>query len=326
MRRLTNISDDPWTLDKFHGDKAEVTAFLDRHGLDGLELIRWGGAEAAIPTDRVIGKHLSFWPTWLDFWRRDGGELLRQFGSDEAIGQYYRAATVEEFISHYRAELADAEAIGAQYVVFHVSHVQLEHSFDYRFTYSDEEVVVAFIELLNTIMDGRSYPFRILMENHWFPGLTFLDGPLARRLLDGVHADKKGFVLDIGHIMNTNTGLASEEQAVEYILDALGRLDGTVRKAIVAIHLNSSLTGQYVINAVKNVPPAPPGGYRERLLQAMGHVSRIDRHEPFLHPSIRRVIDLIQPEFLVYELAYDALPALDQAVRAQNEAVGVPAP
>lgn len=322
MYRLTNISDDPWTMGKFGGSPAAVEAFLGRTGLDGLELIRWGGAEEALPEVKIVGRHLSFWPTWLDFWRGDRAELLRQFGGEQQIKQYYRAATMEEFIENYRRELEDAETLGARYVVFHVSHVELEHSFNYRFTYSDSEIAEAFAGFVNRVLNGKRYGFEVLMENHWFPGLTFLDNGVARLLLDGVNADKKGLVLDIGHLMNTNTALESEPDAVRYIMDTLEKLDEPVRRAIRAIHLNSSLTGQYVRAAVGNVPPAPAGGYRERLLQAMEHVGRIDRHKPFLHRSIGAVVECVRPEYLVYELAADTLEELEGYVMAQNGALG----
>lgn len=322
MYRLTNISDDPWTIERFGNEKASIVSFLDRNGLDGLELIRWGGGEQAIPFERVIGKHLSFWPMWLDFWRGNEKELLRQFGDRETIKWFFRADTPQEFVENYRRELEDAAALGVKYVVFHVSHVELEHSYSYRFTYSDGEVVEAFLDLINRILDGAEYEFHVLMENHWFPGLTFLDGALARKLLDDVRAEKKGFVLDVGHLMNTNTALESEEEALEYMMGALGRLDEGVRSAIRAMHLNSSITGGYVRAATAGQHPAPSGSFQDRLIHAMGHVGRIDRHQPFLDSSIRRVVEFVRPDFLVYELSGGTLDELEGYIRSQNKALG----
>jgi hypothetical protein len=322
MLKLTNICDDPWTLEKFNNDVGVITEFLDSRGLDGLELIRWGhGQGGPIPYDRVVGKHLSFWPIWLDFWRGNRAELLWQFGNDEAIQQYYNAGSLDEFIANYRRELMDAADLNVQYVVFHVSHVQLEHCYTGQYTYSDAEIVDAFAELLNKILDGINGKFAVLLENHWYPGLTFLDGELANRLLGAVKYPNKGFVLDIGHLMNTNPDLSNEEQAVDYMLNVLGKLDASTRAAIKTIHLNSSLTGSYVKTAA-DTGYDPSGSFVDRLIRAMHHVGRIDRHAPFLHPSITGVIDTVKPEFLVYELSAATLGELEQAVDEQNNALG----
>jgi hypothetical protein len=323
MLKLTNICDDPWTLAKFGNSTGKIEGFLTQCGLDGFELIKWRtDGEDVLPRLKLIGRHLNFWPTWLDFWQGDKAELARQFGPDTAWKSYFNASTIGEFVQNYRRELLDAEAMGARYAVFHVSHVQLEHCYNYQYTYTDREVVDASVELLNQILDGLDIHFTVLMENHWYPGLTFLDNTLAERLLDGVAYPNKGFVLDIGHLMNTNIELTSEGQAVEYILSVLRNLRCV--EHIRAIHLNSSLTGGYVKETQATQAYDPMGSYEDRLRQAITHVGKIDRHAPFLDPSIRRVIEVVQPEFLVYELASSSLEDLQKAVESQNKALGTP--
>lgn len=320
MLRLTNICDDPWTLEKFGNSTETIENFLTQCELDGFELIKWGSdGENVLPRPKLIGRHLNFWPTWLDFWRGDHAELTRQFGPEPAWKSYFNASTPKEFVQNYRRELLDAEAMGAKYAVFHVSHVQLEHCYNYRYTYTNRDVVDASIELLNQILDGLDIHLAVLMENHWYPGLTFLDNDLAVRLLDGVAYPNKGFVLDIGHLMNTNIELTSEAQAVEYILSVLRDLRCV--QHIRTVHLNSSLTGKYVKDALTTLPYDPTGTYEDRLRRAITHVSKIDCHAPFLDPSIRRVIEAVQPEFLVYELASGSLKDLQTAVKAQNRAL-----
>jgi hypothetical protein len=323
MLRLTNICDDPWTMERFGNSSSTLSEFLGHTGLDGFELIKWESpVDDVIPSGKAIGRHLYFWPIWLDFWREDRGELLRQFGDDPSWKKYYRAGSRAEFVANYRKELVDADRAGAQYAVFHVSHVQLEHCFNGKYTYTDEEIADAFAELLNEMLQGISVQIPILMENHWYPGLTFLKPALAQKLLDSIHYDNKGFVLDIGHMMNTNPSLDSEEEAVAYILKVLQGLGEPLRKAIRTIHLNSSLTGEYVRASLQSPQYDPSQDFTSRLIQSMGHVGKIDRHVPFLHPSIRRVIDAVQPQFLVYELATSSQEQLEQMVADQNKALG----
>lgn len=222
MLKLTNISNDPWSLCKFDNDTTKIENFLTAKGLDGLELIRCREFEDNIvPKRRIVGNHLLFWPIWLDFWKSDKNELIRQFGDEKSFEEYFYCKTKNEFIENYRKALTDAENLGAKYVVFHACHVQLEHCYNYKFTYSDTEVVEAFVDMINEILDGIELNLSILFENHWFPGLTFLDKKLTDKLMTDVKYQNKGFVLDIGHLMNTNLELLNEEEAVVYILKVL---------------------------------------------------------------------------------------------------------
>jgi hypothetical protein len=321
LLKLTNLSDDPWTLSKFDNSTCKIENFLDTHGLNGLEIISCDkSGTAIIPKSRIMGNHLLFWPIWLDFWKSDKKELLRQFGDEKSYEEYYCCKSKNEFVENYRRALIEAENMGAKYVVFHVCHVQLEHCYNYKFTYSDSEVVDTFIEMLNEILDGLHIRLSVLFENHWFPGLTFLDKKQADKLMSGIHYPNKGFVLDIGHLMNTNLELSSEEEAAFYILKVLKAL-GDTAKNIKTIHLNSSLSGKYVKNSIKNSVYNAEDSYINRLLCSMTHVGKIDTHIPFTHPSIKKVIEYVNPDFLVYELMTNSLEELTKYVDIQNRAL-----
>ncbi|PYG87390.1 xylose isomerase-like TIM barrel protein [Ruminiclostridium sufflavum DSM 19573] len=319
MLRLMNFSDSSYDLDRFSNDYRQINDFLKKHYLNGLEMIQcaqW--KEELIPSSMIIGLHMRFWPIWLDFWRDDREELLRQFGDEASYVHYYGGRSKEALLEYYRSEIKAAGDMGVKYIVFHVSHVQLEHCYNYRFTYSDDEIIDAFIEMINEILDGVEADFDILLENQWWPGLTLLNKNAAVRLLEGIRYGKKGFMLDIGHLMNTNTELSSEEEAVEYTLMVLEQLE-EVSGLIKGIHLNSSLSGEYVKRQINECT-----GYNvkdsffDRYLKAFGHIARIDRHLPFMNPSIKRVIDFIKPEYLVYEFITGSYEELEQYAAAQN--------
>jgi len=321
MKKLINFSADPWDLDKFDDDGGKLADFLDRHGLDGVEMIQYADWDKSIvPASRIIGAHSCFWPSWLDFWREDKPSLLRQFGDEAACRAYYGFDSREGLVAYYRNELAKAQAAGVAYVVFHVSHTEMEHSYTYRFTYDDEEVTDAFIDMMNAIAGDLNYDFDILLENHWYPGLTMLDRRMADKLAARLHYPRIGFVLDTGHLMNTDLDLASEEQAVDYILKTIDSL-GDLASRIKVIHLNSSLTGEYVKKSMAD--PAYDGSlaFDDRHARLYEHISRIDTHRPFTDPSIRRVIDRIGPEYIVYEFCTGALETLDHYIAQQNEAL-----
>ncbi len=319
MLKLMNFSNHPYDLYRFSGDSNKIKKFLYKHDLQGLEIIQtsqW--QKETVSSSLLHGLHMRFWPAWLDFYRNDKDELYRQFGDIEAYKQYYGGETWECILEYYRNEIKTACDMGVKYIVFHVSHVQLEHCYNYKFTYGDEEIIEAFIEMINKLFKDTSADFDLLLENQWWPGLTLLDKKLAFRLMDGINYPKKGFMLDIGHMMNTNTELKTEEEGVEYILRVLQNLE-ELSSNIKGIHLNSSVSGKYVKEKIKNW-----GGFNksecffDRYLKVFEHIAKIDNHIPFSHPSIKRVIEYINPKYLVYEFITNTFDELEQYVTLQN--------
>ncbi len=310
----------------FSGNSGQLEKFLSKFGFDGLEMIQgmqqWN--VESIPASLIVGLHMRFWPIWLDFWRNDRAELLRQFGDEASYVGFYGGKSRDALIEYYRRELKTACDIGVKYVVLHVSHVQLEHCYDYRFTYSDGEVADAFIEMINELMDDTDAAFDLLLENQWQPGLTFLDNRITEKLMKEIVYPQKGFVLDIGHMMNTNTDLETEKEATGYILKVLGNM-GELAGHIMGIHLNSSLSGGYVKKCIDSgVGSNKDESFFSRYLELLGHISRVDRHIPFVDPSIRRVIDFIRPEYLVYEFLTDSLDQLGKYIDIQNRVLANP--
>ncbi len=317
MIKLLSISDDEWSLKKFGSRAENVRAFLNENDFQGLELMHWqeeGTGE--IPMDKVVGRHMLFWPNWLDFWRSDEPQLFREFGSEQNWREYYNAVSIRDFMENRHKELEDAAAMDVRYVVFHVSHVRMEDCYTRRYSSSDREVVNAFIDMMNEALLRIKGNFTILFENHWYPGLRLTDGDLAMRLLEGVHWPDKGFVLDISHMINTGSDIKSEPEAVGYILKVLDRL-GEAKEHIRAIHLNSSVSG----TASRDKKYDPEESFMTRLIAAMKHVGSMDPHAPFTYSGIRRVIDAVLPEFLVYELKADTLEELKDAARIQNKSI-----
>jgi hypothetical protein len=319
MDRLLSFSDDEYSIQKFGGSADSVRAFMAEHRLEGLELMRWENPqEDAVPMEAVKGRHMPYWPTFLDFWRGDMNALRRQFDSEENWRGYYFADTREEFVRQRREEFLDAARMGVRYAVVHVSHSELAHCYSGEFPYTDTEIADAYIEMLNEALDGVPESFELRFENHWLPGLTFLDAGVAMKLLERVTYPRKGLVLDISHLMNTNPGLSDEQEAVDYILQRLKDL-GEAQRHIRTVHLNSSIRGTRRITGSFDAG----ADFITRLITAMKHVGAMDPHRPFEDGAILRVLDAVQPEHLVYELGSKSLEELRAAVSAQNRALGI---
>lgn len=272
-------------------------------GLDGVEGI-WAGEDfpPGLPREIVIGYHLTFFTDWLDLYREDRAALERKFGGMENVRRFYGGTDRDTLLALYREDLERAAALGPEYVVFHVSDVSVEEGYTYRWLHSHEEVVGAAVEMINSLLDGRDWPFVFLMENQWWPGFTFTDPRQTGRLLDGVHYGRKGILLDTGHLMNTNPRLRTQAEGAAYIQAMLDKHGGLARQ-IRGVHLHQSLSGAYVEANTGFLPPGLPRDPVARYAASYGHILRIDRHEPWTDPAIVPVLERIGPQYVTHELA-----------------------
>jgi hypothetical protein len=298
MKITTNITNTSFDTERFT-DGDDVRRFCNRHNLNGLELMPCGeNTLGIVPADCLVGVHLSFHNSWVDFWNGNEAGVLAEFGNRDAAEKVL-GADRQAIIDKYKSQLDFAERAGAEYVVFHVSDVSIAEAVSYRFNHTDAQVIDASLELINAILEGGRYSFQFLVENLWWPGFTMTFPNMTRRLLDGIRYEKKGIMLDTGHLLHTNNALTSQEEGLNYIhvmLDAHGDLCRHIK----GIHLQQSLTGAYVRALLEN-PPKLEGAYEDRLMQIYPHIHELDAHQPFTAPGVRRLIDRISPDYLTYE-------------------------
>ncbi|SHJ56046.1 Xylose isomerase-like TIM barrel [Hathewaya proteolytica DSM 3090] len=324
MKTLINTSNWQGDLDRLGENCKQVEEFLINNHLDGVELIQCGDIDyKRIDKNNIVGLHLPYYPMCMDLFNDDSEGLKRTFGSEDISHRFYNGNR-EDLIKQYREQLQLARELKVEYVVFHVSHVLVKDCYTYKYEYSDEQVIDATIKFINDVLQGEQYDFYFLLENLWWPGLTFLNNELAEKLLKGIKYDKKGFMLDTGHLMNTNIYLKTEKEAVEYIINILKGM-GTLCKYIKGVHLSVSLSGEYVQETKqKQIKFALPSSYEEYLEQyknTYNHIFKIDHHKPFTEDHVKEIFDYINPEFLVYEfIAHDG-DTLEKYIKIQNESL-----
>lgn len=300
----------------------ELTDSCRRLGCHGIEAI-WGGEEdleelSPLPGDMVMGYHITFYPDWLDFWQGNERALLHKFGSKEAYRSFYGGVDRESLIEKYRADIQRAVALQAKYVVFHVSNVSISEGYTYQWAYSDRAVLDGAIELINLLFEGKDYPFALLVENQWWPGFTFTKPCETAYLLAGIRYPDKGIMLDIGHLMNTNTDLETETEAIAYIHEILDR-HGSLNRYIRGVHLHQSLSGSYVKANTGQHPPHVATDYVTRFNESYRHILKIDHHHPWTDSTIAHIIDRIKPEFLTHELSCKNRSERENAVALQRK-------
>jgi sugar phosphate isomerase/epimerase len=319
LQILTNITNTVMDLDRYK-DGEDLRGFCRQFGLDGLELLPFGElGRGYIPKELISGLHLTYFNCWVDYWKGNLKGIETEFDSYENARQIFKGGR-QAIIDKYRAQLDFAEELGAGYVVFHVSDVSLNESVSFNFLHSDEEVIDASLELINLMLEGRKPKLHFLVENLWWPGFNMTRPELTRRLIDGIKYDKKGIMLDTGHLMHTNADIRSQQEAIAYIhtvLDRHGQLCGYIK----GIHLNQSLSGAYLKEAVKN-PIKLNGTYSERLSQVYPHIFSIDKHRPF-EIGLQALIKRINPLYLTHEFLTDDREEHGRFLQLQNKAISM---
>ena len=300
MKKMMNMTDCSFDTGRYQ-DGADVVKFAQRYGCDGIELMHCTGCDPGffLP-ESIIGMHLRFYNEWIDLWKGDLEALKAEYGTLEQAEKVFGGLDRNSMIQPIMRDLETARNLGAAYVVFHVSDVKMTELFTYRFCHTDEDVVDATAELVNQLLDGKGYSFAFLMENLWWPGLTMTRPEITKRLLEQIHYPRKGIMLDTGHLMHMNLELQTQEEAVDYILEQI-RMHGELASYIRGVHLNQSLTGDYVKKLLRQQDHVPET-YEERVNACYEHVFQIDSHQPFTTPRVRKLIETIKPDYLTYEL------------------------
>lgn len=280
------------TMAEYQGwpDLRQELAALGCQGLEGI----WSGEPPEAPEDLLTGYHLTFHTEWMS--------LDRQ-------------ALLEE----YRADLGRALELKARYVVFHVSNASLEETYTYRWRHSDRQVIEAALALINRLLEGVEPSFEFLVENLWWPGFSFTDPAETARLLDGIRYPRKGIMLDIGHLMNTNPALRTQQQGAAYLDRMLDRQRAFL-PFVRGVHLHCSLSGAYAAAHTGFLPAGFHELDRQRQLWVnYEHIQRLDQHRPWTDQAILPVLRRLAPAYLTHELRAFSRAERFRAVSAQRQ-------
>ncbi|HCX65721.1 MAG TPA: hypothetical protein DHN33_10995 [Eubacteriaceae bacterium] len=306
MKILVNMVSHESKLNWFGNRWSAFQQFIEDNQMDGAELIfHTDYSVEDIPHETAVGMHLKYWPTWVDFWNRDKKRLKDEFFNEENASMYYGGVSPQVLLDQYRKEMDTASKMNVEYMVFHVADVGIKEAIRKEFYHDDRAVMDATIELVNEVFKNNRARGWLLFENLWWPGLNFMNPDATKDFFDRISYQKKGFMLDIGHLMLTNPNIGSLEEAGEYIHQVLDR-NKNIIKHIKGIHLNNALDG---IAFLKNVEDCEDPleqcerekNYWEKLSIAREYISKMDTHIPFEHDVIASVVKRIDPDYLVYE-------------------------
>ena len=92
------------------------------------------------------------------------------------------------------------------------------------------------------------------------------------------------------------------------------------RKAIRGIHLNQSLTGDYMASVAAH-PPVLSRDPQKRMEQVYTHAFSCDQHRPFTCPGVQAFIEWIDPEYLTFEFISRSRAEQEAMLKVQLDAL-----
>ncbi|WP_311650498.1 sugar phosphate isomerase/epimerase family protein [Selenomonas artemidis] len=323
MVQLINVSSADCDICNLPGGTPQGVEFLlQRYGLDGIEFMVCDAKDTGLFPRRIVrGVHLWFYPSWMHFWHGNA-ELLARDYSPEQVRCIFGDSR-EEWLMRFRDNFRVAGACGAEYAIFHVAHAGQSEIFSRNFFYDDRDVVEGTIEVVRELVSALPQDCMLLYENLWWPGLTFRDPVLAARLIEETPHEHTGFMLDTGHLMNTNWDLRTEEEGVDYVLDTiegLARYDKELAERIRGLHLHQSLSGAYA-RTVQEAARRGEMPEHPTPQESIDYVLRIDRHAPLHTPRAREIIDRVRPHWLVHEFIPTDTTDWEEKLAAQTAAI-----
>lgn len=291
--------------------------YSKKYGIDYFELIKYSDIDNSSLKKKIKGYHLRFFPTWLDLHFYSKEELLLRLGEEKNIRSLCGGITKDEMLEYYKKELERAKELEVEYVVLHACNIDIFEGMTYNFRFSDMEILEKVVEFVNEIFDNDKYNFILLLENLWWPGLKLTFYLEADYLIKNIKYKNIGFMLDIGHMLNTNLELKNSDEGVDYILGNLENLK-EYKNYIYGVHLNLSLSGKYVKRSIE-LNKERRLNLKEVLNEIYFHVEKIDYHFPFDNMRIKEVLKELPLKYLVYEFIAQDEISIERAIEKQEK-------
>lgn len=298
--------------------KKSMDKYSSKYGFDGYELIKYTNSDEGHLKGYFKGYHIRFFPSWMEFYKEDFSSLYEELKDKK----YFKALcggenSKSELVNYLKNELEIAKKLEVEYIVFHACNIKILESLTYIFRYSDLEVLENVVKIINEIFENKDYKFELLFENLWWPGLRLTNKEEMEYLLKNINYKNIGFILDTGHMINNNIEIKNSKEAVDYIRKNLDNL-GEYKKYIYGMHLNYSLSGQYVKTAIEKNRKIDLD-IHECMKNIYEHINRIDYHDPFEDEGIIDIIKALPIKYLVYELIGKSEEELESKIERQDK-------
>lgn len=313
MKQLFNYCVMPGSTIESRDKLAKV---INELAVDGTELMVYRDVPNEIAYSQyAVGVHLNYWPMWMDLYEHKINKMNRFFSTKDLFEEYYcGAANCTEWINFIKNNIYAGLKEKPEYMVWHIAEANLEETFTFKFTHSDLDVVKAAAAVFNKVSVNIPPNVLVLFENLWWPGLRLTDKMVVQEFFSRLNYKNVGIMLDTGHLLNTNPNITTQAEGIDYICNILEKL-GEAKRLIKGIHLNCSLSGQYIRSFERKYDRTCIGS------KLYKHISNIDQHQPFTDSRVSKIIEFLDPKYVVHELLYQDFNELINKVYKQMLAI-----
>ncbi|RTR33577.1 TIM barrel protein [Shewanella atlantica] len=326
MQQLANITVTPKPGHLFDS-WSSAGQWLSNMSLSGFEIYPHGELNAEdIPAKLVGGFHLQSFPILTPLLYNDSARLMKIFGDWQTVEQFYGGTDADHIVNTMVSQLNLAAKLNAPYAVFHPMDCDMEHLFSQNFPWTLDDTFTACAELLNLALKRSNFKGWLLLENMWWKQSFRLD---SRQEYDDLRSRinyaKCGICFDTGHMMATNNSITDESGAISFLQNRLHQLD--LSSEIKTLHLNSNLknhslqkdsTGEKSRNKQSQASYQNCDGFWAQFDVALQHISGLDPHNGFQCEDLSHLIETINPNYLVHEVAQNDINEWQQSIRLQQ--------
>ena len=322
-KELMSFSIYEYDLNKFDNCWDNVLSLMQRHQLDGIELlVNFEEVPETIPADIVTSVHLPSFMGWYRLWEDENFRVPEEI-PDESLKYFYGGKSRDEVVSNFCESISYASVLKPEYGVFHAAYTEIGTAFQKVQPFSDREILEGTAEFLNEAahrFPGGEPPFEIYIENLWYPGLTFLDPDAAVEFIDKLEFKNWKLLLDTGHLMNATCSCNDEEDAIDKVLELLERLDEDIIKKISGVHFHLSTSGDYQ-NEMQEPENYQDMSLEEKYSCIYELLRNVDQHRPFSSERCREIVDLVSPDFVTHELPGMSAEEIESGISRQRKAL-----
>lgn len=298
----------------------------EKFGLEYKKLKNIKGIETVLCNDiseneykryPIVGGHLIYFPTWLEFWKNDKEKLLEDFINEENIIKYYGSLNKNILIENFKKQFLMGKKLNVKYMVFHVSHVRPKDIFNFSYEYSSFEVLKESVEIINEVFQGDG-PL-LLFENLPWPGLTLKNYHETKYFYENIEYKNKGFLLDLSHMICTEKNIKNYKDADTFILDKIENLKELASK-IYGVHINGIEFSDYINRDFSDeICKWEKGDRLERFYIEMNHIKKIDSHKIY-RGNLKKILEKIpEAKYLNFELEMKKIEEVSEKIKDQWE-------
>jgi hypothetical protein len=150
--------------------------------------------------------------------------------------------------------------------------------------------------------------------------MNLLNDVETRNFIEKIKYPRKGIMFDISHFILINNKIKNYKDVEEFIQTKI--ISSTIlKKYIKGIHLNSTFPMEYIEKKLKENEKKLSLiiDKKDRYKIVMDHITSLDSHNIYADYSIKKIMENLDIEYLVFEFKWNSQIELISKIKEQNK-------